>query len=297
MNLSRLFVAATILLLVGCSASSTVKYAKVTAPDAKGLMKFKLQSSLIVVDHKRDDKGTPLPDQFSITSIPVEEPSGDVYAIAPSNSWGVKTNLNLATRENTLMVSSVGTEVEDNRVKYIQQAASVIAALIPLIALAPTSEPSFPAVIDVSRIHLTLGQDDGKEKTIQGKLNGLQDYTVKYGPVSPSAIAKNSYDFSGDQNVFVYSACRDAVITFDVSNGVAKQTHSATIRISDPNFVETIAFPQKGQVAMQSACGVTVTSQPVNTASALEILTALIDAGKTIRDAEKNKTNPNTKTN
>lgn len=288
-------------LAAGCSVAPAVQYEEVVKPDTQGLPKFKLQSSIIAIDFKRDDKGVPLAGgQMVIMSIPAEDPSGRLYAIRAADQWGVNTRLQMTPRENNLLISSLGVEVEDQRVATIQQVAAFATKLITFLPAlttlkdSGTGEPKpktvaadpFPAVIDVSRLHLVSEDTRSAQEFENGRFNGIVRYGIKYGPVEPSATPRSGFDFSTARSVYIYSACRDALLTFDYPPG---KRHSATVRIADPNFIETIALPAKGKVSAQSACGVSVSSDPVKTNSTLEVLNALFDAAKTVRDAEEAK--------
>ncbi|MBV6489502.1 MAG: hypothetical protein GHHEDOFH_03484 [Pseudorhodoplanes sp.] len=288
-------------LAAGCSVAPAVQYEEVIKPDTQGLPKFKLQSSIIAIDFKRDDKGVPLAGgQMVIMSIPAEDPSGRLYAIRAADQWGVNTRLQMTPRENNLLISSLGVEVEDQRVATIQQVAAFATKFLAIPALWSTSvapgkgketktarvaEP-FPAIIDVSRVHLLPEDTGGAQEFENGRFNGIVRYGIKYGPVEPSATPRSGFDFSTTRSVYIYSACRDALLTFDYPPG---KRHTATVRIADPNFIETIALPAKGKVSAQSACGVSVSSEAVKTNSTLEVLNALFDAAKTVRDAEEAK--------
>jgi hypothetical protein len=55
------------------------------------LSKFKLQSSIITIDYKRDEKGQPVGTQTVVVSVPAEEPSGQLYAIQSADLPGIVT--------------------------------------------------------------------------------------------------------------------------------------------------------------------------------------------------------------
>ncbi|MCL4712768.1 MAG: hypothetical protein KJZ73_16120, partial [Pseudorhodoplanes sp.] len=150
---------------------------------------------------------------------------------------------------------------------------------------ARVAEP-FPAIIDVSRVHLLSEDTGGETQFAGGRLNNIVPYSIRYGPVEPSATPRSQFNFAHARSVYIYSACRDATLVFEHPAG---RRHSATVRIADPNFIETIALPVKGKVSAQSACGVSVSSDPVKTNTTLEVLNALLDAAKTVRDAEEAK--------
>jgi hypothetical protein len=277
--------------LVACDVVPTVRYHKITAPDFDGLPKFKLQSSIIAIDRKKNEKGEAT-DEIVVASIPAEAPFGPVIGIQNADAFGISTTLKLTPRDNTRLIQTLGTATTDNRVKYIQDAASIVTGLIGLGVFNTGSKnagdlapPAFPAAIDVSTLHLTEGRTSRDKYTVTGKLNGQIAYTIDYGGVPIDAIETANFPFESSQSVLIYSACRDANVKFSADGKAV----SATVRVADPNFVETAALPAKGQISFHTACGVSVSAEASDSASTLAIINALIAAAKSVRDAEKAK--------
>lgn len=247
--------------------------------DLEGYNKFKLSSSLILIDNQKDEKVKAI----SITSVLAEDPSNIVYGIVPADQPGISTAMKVNARENTMLVESIGTEIKDNRVKFIQDFGGVFTALVGMGVAADTpgcKASQLPQVIDVSR-HLNV--PTLTSVTQKGTLTKGCEYIVKYGPIPPDAVSRNEYPFSKRQHTLFYSACRDATLTINIDG----QRVVSTVKVADPNYLQTVVYPAKGKISMHSACGVSVESELVETATTPEILNALIAQAKSLRDAKE----------
>jgi len=283
--------AALVLVLSGCTVTPTVQYAKFEpGPGAKadweGHQKFKFNASMILISRAKDDKGNekPLDRALGITSVPSEDPRGTVIAIVPSSTLLAKTNLSLTARNNTMLVESVGVEVQDERIKTIQTVGSIVGSLIALFADVPPVMDPFPISVDVGG-HLIKQKSRTAaklEQTFTGKLAGKIE--IEFGSLSADVIEWKEFEsrLGQDSNVFFYSACRDASVSVTVESNV----HRATLRVSDPMFLQTVRFPVKGKILMHSACGVSVASEAARIATDLELLDALIAQAKSVKDAQ-----------
>ena len=279
---------AVALIVSGCAVTPTVKYANIASgsnpkADWEGNQKFKFNASTILVSRAKDEKGNekPLDKGLSIVSVPAEDPRGNVIAIVPAGALGVKTNLSLTARNNTMLVESIGVEVVDERVKTIQTIGSIVGAVIGLLADVPVPDP-FPIAVDVGS-HLIKQQSTTAAKLVQTVPNSDVKIEIEFGNLSADVIAWADFEsrVGQDLNVFFYSACRDAAIT--VSGG--SYVHRATVRVADPMYLQTVRFPTKGKILMHSACGVSVASESAKVSTDLELLDALIGQAKSIKDA------------
>jgi hypothetical protein len=265
--------------LSACQVLPTVSYKVFNASDGdfEGYNKFKLSSSLILIDKPADEKKI---DAITIRSVLAEDPSNTVYGVVPADQPGVSTAMNVTARENTMLVESIGTDIKDNRVKFIQDLGSAIVMLAGFSALENASGCRWPEVIDISD-YLSAHRRD--KYTQKGALKNGCDFVIDFGPIPPDAILRDKYPFTKRQHTLFYSACRDATIKINTGD---KASVISAVRIADPNFLQTVVYPAKGKITMHSSCGVSTQSELVETATGLEILNALIAQAKSIRDAQ-----------
>lgn len=278
---------AVICTVAGCAVTPTVQYSKFDAgasdkPDWDGHQKFKFNASTILVAAAKDEKGNPKPvaQGLSITSVPAEDPRGTVIAIAPSNSLGVRTHLSLTARNNTMLVESVGVEVQDDRIKTIQTIGSIVTGLMAVLDTTPSP---FPVTLDVGN-HLK-DQNSRKPKPLTETFKGGA-VNVEFGDLSAGVVEWREFEsrLGQDSSTFFYSACRDAFVTVTMGTTVVQR---ATVRVSDPMFLQTVRFPAKGKIMMHSACGVSVANEAAKVSTDLELLDAVISQVKSIKDAQE----------
>lgn len=283
-KLAEVLFCGAILGLVGCQVVPNVKYDKVEAQDYNGLKKFAIASSVIVINPSVDAEGTPN-GGLNVTAAPIEWNGGgsSLYSIAEVQKPGVSTRINLVPRENTMLIQSIGTEVEDSRLKYISEVGTAIVGLIGFsLKFSDKVKVEFPGGFDTWDQLKVANRGGIVEQKVPTCGVGLECW-ISFDPISKDAIPRLEFEdkFRHEQRVLFYSACRNAKVAVKIGNKTFKQV----VRVSDPNFIQTIALPAKGQVSMHSSCGVSVTQESVQTASSLEILNALIAQGKAIRDA------------
>ncbi|HCF2990384.1 hypothetical protein OD781_08795 [Pseudomonas aeruginosa] len=299
--------AATLLslaILAGCSAQPKALYQSPPANgssignqkyegDWEGLPKFTLAKSQLVFDYgDKEKKANP-----QMVSVPAEaEPHPDTptrFAIRQDDPWGVDTHLKVTKLDNTDLLASIGTEVEDKRVKYIETAGAVAVGLLGAVALTGTDK-ELPLSIDsyqllrAANVKRDKGVAYGKVTAPDG--NTSYKFTASIGPVKPDALDTSTYSAKANetaQETIIHSACRSITVTF--SDGpLGGQQFSASI--ADPRFVQTVKYPEKGSIEFHTACGANTTSSASGASSSLDILNALIAQSKTVREAWKTAT-------
>lgn len=285
-------------ILCGCAANLSVTYLTYPAgsppsPDLKGYQKFKLASPLILIESIKGEKsGVP---EVAFRTVPIEEPGGPTYAIIPETSFGVVSKVGLATRPNSMVAHEVTTEIEDKRVEFIKELGGVIVSGIALTAAAMAVPPlGYRVVVDLADALRSLKSRDAVEvKALAGNVLGpkndaIKVVAVRLSPVSADAIDRGNFPYSDVQSVLFYSACRDATIEFSYQ----ETTYVGTVRIPDPNFLQTVGLPKTGKVAFHDQCGVSVTHGKAVTATSLELLKTTIDQVKSVRDAQEKAAKP-----
>ncbi len=276
-------------LLAGCGGlQPTVQYQLDRPQDYEGLTKFRLAKTAVLVDNasSRDGKSA---DSTTIllTAVPQEDESRTFSIAARSGVLSV-THLKVTKRENTELLESVGTEIEDKRIELIQQVGGILGTVLPFLAARatqPRAAGTLPLAIDVSS-HLPRAARDAV--TGQGILDNGWNYEIVIGDAPVDAI--NTDEFmqnhrsAGSSHVLFYSACRNATVKFKSGPFAGR---SLSVRVSDPWFVQTVAMPAKGKIDFHSACGVNVTSERSDVASDAKVLNTLISQAKTLLDAKK----------
>lgn len=294
-------------ILTGCSGQPTVKYEVAhNGPnypgDFEGLTKFTLPKSVLYASYSDPDKKTGL----SLASTPAEagangEPSKVSFMIRPSDSMGIKTHLMVKKRDNTDLLESVGTEIEDNRTKMIESVAGIAVSVIGIAALAapPSGDggcipmpAELPLAIDTEEFlnatKTKAADPKARHGSIQRTCVDPVRFDIQFGSLPGDAIARETFiaQIKDPQEIMIYSACRTATITFTSAPLAGKQF---TTTVADPNFIQTIKFPQKGKVDMHSACGANTSSEKSGISSSTEVMNTLIAQAKTVREAWKTK--------
>ena len=266
-----------------------------TEPDLEGDSKFSLASSIVVAKTETDEKTNFATLVF--TSAPTEEPGGDTYAIVSENYPWIRLNLGVETFQNTRLIKSVSTNLEDKRVEFINDAAKTITALIGFVASAEAGKApeGFQGSIDFARLFAAISQKgqivlskDEIRKYLGSEKFGEPEATIEaimIAPATGDVTHKATYPYTKRQRTLIASACRHATIRLTL----AGRMYSGTVAVADPNFLQTVALPVSGTVEMHSACGLSVKAGKATVTSDLQVVQTLIQQAKTIRDAQNSK--------
>lgn len=302
MRKTHVAILSSLAILAGCSAQPKALYQSPPANgstigsnqeyvgDWEGLPKFTLAKSQLVFNYGDKEKKT----NPQMVSVPSEAESyGDAqtrFAIRQDDTWGVDTHLKVTKLDNTDLLASIGTEVEDKRVKYIEAASAVAVGMLGAVALAETDK-DLPLSIDSykllreSSVHRNSGEAYGTVTAPDGKTSFK--FVADIGPIKQDALPTSTFAAEANgtaQPTIIHSACRSITVTF--SDGpLGGQQFSATI--ADPRFVQTVKYPEKGSIEFHTACGANTTSSASGASSSLDILNALIAQSKTVREAWK----------
>lgn len=246
--------------LTACETMPRVKYGQAVG-DTEGKIKFNVAASVIVVksDTKRNQDGFPYERTLNISSSLIEESENPiVYSITPVSDLVSSTKvMNVTYHPNTRMIESIGTEVTDNRVKTLQTVVAVASAAKGMV-MGEEKPADVPAdtVLDI-RPALAAGQP-----RFEKQLDAQWKAVVDFGPVPKDAVKRDallaSPALGNVTGAYLYSACRPATITLKKTTGTA---YTVSLVVSDPTYLQTMAFPAKGTITHHSSCGVNVVEQ------------------------------------
>lgn len=116
------------------------------------------------------------------------------FSINPDDPFGITTQMSITKVNNTELISSIGTEVEDHRVKYIEGAGAVVVGLLGLAWSGDKGSKDFqPISIDTYELLtvLNIGRGEGGGQGTVVKKTGSQqavDLSVSFGPLQDDAI-------------------------------------------------------------------------------------------------------------
>ena len=272
-----------VVLLSGCTVVPTVEYSKITSPsDLTGdeIDSFYLSKSIIKIykiGTKKDSQDKEI-DKLFILSTPVESTEFKV-GIRKADSIGVETNINIKKIENTALIQEVGTEVTDNRVEMIERIGTIITGAAALaFSNTELEQKVLPKRINVSVLLNNLNIDRNKKNGV----DAADGVTIDFGEIPQDAISITKFSEPMEMSGLIYSACRDAKVKFKYEDS----KYEKNVKVSDPRFFQTIAFPVKGKITFHSECGVSVLSEKeTGVKTNTEIINALIAQGKAIKDA------------
>jgi hypothetical protein len=297
MNKSTLVLLLGALTLSGCGTHfPSVQYEKVTAktpPDLEGLVKFNLSKTILKLDRDKDKK-------LVLEAIPGES-EGNLFQIHQNDPWLIKTSFKWVKRENTNLLQSVGTEVEDNRIKTIQAVGGTLASIASVlltqtINLDQDDSPAPPAKAKVS-LPLAIDTEPFLQGYMKGDLsdtadNGSSDgggrvpFTLSFGPLPPASISLKDYlsaTQGKSQHAIFIPACRTAKIKFTDTGSELSGLEFVTT-VADPNYVQVIGLPNKGTVNFHSVCGANVLAEKADISTGSELVNASLAQAKSLSE-------------
>ncbi len=277
-------------IVVGCATRPSVTYTKITSTTdvSKLTDSFYLQTSTITISVSGDAKPTTKDAQveLAVTSTPTEYPDYKVGITANSTYWGsVNTTVNITKVDNTALVKEIGSQVTDHRQDLIKTAGSIVTTGLGLVGFAGDEGLDASSLPWSTKTYTQIASAPDATKIVME--HGV---TMELGPLPPDAlpIAKMP---TGKTDLFVYSACRDATISFtyeskDEKGTKTSSTHSTKVKIADPRYIQLVALPINGKITTHSQCGVSVsTDSDPGASSGADVANVILAQGKAIKDA------------
>lgn len=255
--------------LTACSADPTVSYKVATGPgdavanQSKLIDSFYRQRNELTIEFKapKDDKAPP--EALVVANRRLEDTRARIMMLRADPFW-TQTTVNLTKVENTDLIATAGSEVTDRRNDILTNAGAVLKLVLPLAlgAAAKANAPPCPDEITAKPCVWSLPLSDdgtGKELELAPTLN------IKWGAAPKTALplAGGQYDdfIKRPQHGMLYSACRDVTLTYTAAGTVNKAVFTWHGKVADPNFLEFVAFPRKGEIDFHSECGVSVKTE------------------------------------
>ncbi|WP_263264242.1 hypothetical protein [Pseudomonas sp. RIT-PI-S] len=235
-------------LLSGCVQGPPLQYTAFSdggngsQEDYSGLTKFTLARSLLLV---QASKGQPA----TVAAVPAE-------AIGSGTDFGIRQLQ--GTSHLALQLTKIG---NSNLVRSLalRSAAnpSVPAAdsVEQVTASGPANLGNLALAIDVQALLDTPRPGRVPLAGLAQSANSEFAFDIVFDPVPADAIQTRQLDLQRTGNLYFYSACRTATLTF-LNAPLAQQRF--TVTVADPNFVQTVAIGADRTIASHSSCGVDV---------------------------------------
>jgi len=219
------------------------------------------------------------------------------YILVSEETIFTKSNISVTYYDGTRRIKTIGTELQDDRIKIIGAVGGTIATIVSAAMLADEGKKdrlNLPYVFDFSDPKKFKEPRDtfSSWETIPG-YNCYSRYKVSKpeGNVFKTEEFFKNQDFTRE---FPVSACVD--LTLEIGKGAGgapKATDtvmSYTVRVPDPSYVDPVPFPIKGTITTHSVCGADISTQPSQSVSTFETLEAIAKQVENIKKAAQKKT-------
>ena len=312
-----------LLVVIGCfavTASCTTPHPKLkffkldsnySIEDTKDKLTFKMPSPVIAITVQENKEEKPPWKPVFTSTVTSRE---GMYAIQSADSWYVETKYTIAYQQNSFLVKSLSVELTDNRLKYIQEVGSIVAAAIPLIALVAVKPPALSEEesLEVLRKNLPYnvkvadcfgsflddppkpedaGKPVSKKVSCETKIMGRkgEDTGWKATIVADRNNQKSlvSYDtfFTKDGYVstdFPVPDCKEGFVFLEYNGEIR---FSSPITFANPTRLTTVPIPAKGSITYHPVCSADTVSSTADVAKPLELLKTTIDQVATAKKA------------
>jgi len=270
-----------------------------------------------------------------ILKVTKNDSTDNIIILNPANSFGVTTNYSITYYDNSSVIKTLSIDTQDNRVDFIKNAGTLIAAAItlaaPLLNETINTGPTLkiPLTIDVENYRQVCPNEKVNCWVSLGTLNEGWEYSIKFQNPSPAAIPANKFFDTFNKNstnAFPIPSCRNAVLivapidtskncsgaatsdaslvskstaTTDCEDKTLKHPHffekKYFIKIADPQNVETVPIPTKGSIDMMEVCGANITQGNATTSDGWQIIGEVFTQANAIKKAYTDATTPQKK--
>lgn len=272
-------------LLVGCGAAPIkLKYVHYDAGallehgDYSGQTKFSLAKSLLLVERPNSAAAA------QMTAVPAE-------ASGPRTHFGVQLEgarsglraLTVTKLDNTNLVQRLGGEQPTTGASATGGELTAVAASVDLPATAKTAARlGLPLTLDTERLLDQAARGSTTRWGVVENSSRQVAFEVTFGEVPPDAIDTRRLDLAKASQLYFYSACRTATVTF-LTMPLARQQF--TVTVSDPHFVQTIAIGARSTITSHAGCGVDSQASVAPVPQAMHALNQAIATAKSLNSA------------
>ena len=285
-------------LLGGCAIApkaltvEATDYETVRANSKNLVASYYLQGSRLDIEFQPADAKKAA--TFTVASAAAEDTTHRLLLVSQRDLLS-RTNLSVTKRPDSDMLSSVGSELVDNRTALITNVGTVLKTVIPLAALVNGDKPPEPLRVSWSSLDAHPGfnavagatEPRGGKKDGQIWRYGSTDLTVEVGPTPVTAERYSNALFAGQKTGLFAATCRSIIVRY-TSQGV---DYSYRGKIADPSQVEFVPLPAKGKIEFHDHCGVSVTSEKDSVATPDAIAATAATTAVAVLDSYK-KANP-----
>jgi hypothetical protein len=266
----------------GCEVTPTVRYSIIPASTGRQLSDDEFDAFYLQGSRIRIQPADAKPRGYGVSSEPAESTDYKL-ALQHDDDFWVTTKVNITKFDNTDLISEIGTEVTDNRIKFIEAAAGLAkTAISDFVAAGPKGieEKDLPLEIDLNS--LLRGHDNPGAFTL-ATTSGV---SIDIGSIPPDAIPFSKLPPEFSSHALIYSACRSDEVRATINEEKRTISIDETVKIADPNYVQSVHLPSSGKVKMHSECGVSVTTDREESAGLanLAVLQSFIDNAKSVND-------------
>lgn len=285
MKVNAVFVQALVssLVLAGCGAQSKLSYSSLPKDGAEGVgFPFVIPRTVVKVDGVAAKNGNT--DKVTFTTVPVayaEDGKTSLpryLATDDSNAFSLTTTtVTSVTYADDLIISSIGSQVADNRKDAIDAVVGIASLAGAFAAGEDCSKgPALkPFVID------NLNSVSGRAPN-----NDCWGYSIKpadFAPVGMRAYSVDSLSNAGQVSWFPIAACRPYVVTVFRCNDadcspLKNAVTTSVISASDGRQYRRVPLPAKGKITLHpDFCQADITSDSVGTSDWSLLSQALSD--------------------
>ncbi len=236
-----------------------------------------------------------LKNKVEALSVPGEDQSA-LYAVVPKDKWFglVATSLSIEYVPNSRLIKTVGSTVDDNRLKVIQAIGSGVAALAGMAVLGEVKDLRPPVFIDF--VPKELG---GDYKAIEDQPKGWWYKIIDNSPNLDGAPTQSYFDNHSDSkwftstSTFPKSACRNVLLAIAYSEDGKPGVDSASLQfpltVADPSLLWLYELPNKGKITSHEICGADIAPDKDTSSTAWDLLSEAFKQAKAVYDVKKSK--------
>lgn len=237
-------------LLGGCAQGPLLHYTafadsgQPSQGDYSGRTKFTLAKSVLLVQRANG--------QTSIASIPAEASGAGMDFGILTNTGGRQAALQVTKIGDTNLVDTLALRSLEPNVPRSEPRSAGVA---PVTAPSSQAKGNLALTIDVQA--LLDGPRPGRVPMAGLATDGKRElaFEVVFEAVPSDAIETPKLDLQRTGNLYFYSACRTATVTF-LNAPLAQERF--TLTVADPNYVQTVSMEPGRGIASRAGCGVDV---------------------------------------